>query len=47
MQSFGGVGRNIAECMSRLGTPPLFLSAVGCDHNGRLIADNIQECGMV
>ena len=30
-QSFGGVGRNIADCLTRLGTEPLFVSAVGGD----------------
>nr|XP_023654010.1 pseudouridine-metabolizing bifunctional protein C1861.05-like isoform X2 [Paramormyrops kingsleyae] len=30
-QSFGGVGRNIADCLSRLGDAPLFISAVGTD----------------
>ncbi|XP_026991445.2 pseudouridine-metabolizing bifunctional protein C1861.05 isoform X1 [Tachysurus fulvidraco] len=30
-QSFGGVGRNIADCLSRLGQKVLFISAVGAD----------------
>ncbi|XP_063785019.1 uncharacterized protein LOC134933611 isoform X2 [Pseudophryne corroboree] len=30
-QSFGGVGRNLADCMSRLGARPLFISAIGQD----------------
>uniref|UniRef100_A0A8C1GC44 Zgc:136858 n=1 Tax=Cyprinus carpio TaxID=7962 RepID=A0A8C1GC44_CYPCA len=30
-QSFGGVGRNIADCLSRLGHKPLFISAIGKD----------------
>lgn len=30
-QSFGGVGYNIANCMSRLGSKPLFVSAIGND----------------
>ncbi|XP_072519956.1 uncharacterized protein [Salminus brasiliensis] len=30
-QSFGGVGRNIADCLSRLGHKPLFISAIGTD----------------
>ncbi|KAI8505367.1 hypothetical protein Bbelb_165560 [Branchiostoma belcheri] len=30
-QSFGGVGRNVADCMSRLGAMPLLVSAVGND----------------
>ncbi|KAL2093600.1 hypothetical protein ACEWY4_010912 [Coilia grayii] len=33
-QSFGGVGRNIADCLSRLGQECLFLSAVGADSHG-------------
>ncbi|KAL3892222.1 hypothetical protein ACJMK2_004452 [Sinanodonta woodiana] len=30
-QSFGGVGRNIADCLTRLGMDPFFLSAIGRD----------------
>ncbi|CAK6950857.1 uncharacterized protein zgc:136858 isoform X2 [Scomber scombrus] len=30
-QSFGGVGRNIADSLSRLGHKPLFISATGAD----------------
>ncbi|KAK3535667.1 hypothetical protein QTP70_019733 [Hemibagrus guttatus] len=30
-QSFGGVGRNIADCLSRLGQTVLFISAIGAD----------------
>ncbi|OWF38530.1 pseudouridine-metabolizing bifunctional protein C1861.05-like [Mizuhopecten yessoensis] len=30
-QSFGGVGRNLGDCLSRLGVNPLFISAVGND----------------
>ncbi|XP_066505361.1 uncharacterized protein zgc:136858 isoform X2 [Hoplias malabaricus] len=30
-QAFGGVGRNIADCLSRLGHKPLFISAIGTD----------------
>lgn len=33
-QSIGGVGRNLAECLSRLGMNPLFISAVGADRSG-------------
>ncbi|XP_028285710.1 pseudouridine-metabolizing bifunctional protein C1861.05 isoform X2 [Parambassis ranga] len=32
-QSFGGVGRNIADSLSRLGQRPLFISATGDDSN--------------
>ncbi|XP_038610759.1 pseudouridine-metabolizing bifunctional protein C1861.05-like isoform X3 [Tachyglossus aculeatus] len=31
IQSFGGVGRNLADCLSRLGWSPLFISALGKD----------------
>ena len=30
-QSFGGVGRNLADCLSRLDLNPVFVSAVGRD----------------
>ncbi|XP_078424365.1 uncharacterized protein LOC144696668 isoform X2 [Cetorhinus maximus] len=33
-QSTGGVGRNLADCLSRLGLNPLFISAIGKDANG-------------
>ncbi|XP_067856189.1 LOW QUALITY PROTEIN: uncharacterized protein zgc:136858 [Heptranchias perlo] len=33
-QSIGGVGRNLADCLSRLGLHPLFISAIGTDANG-------------
>ncbi|MEQ2260516.1 hypothetical protein XENORESO_019026, partial [Xenotaenia resolanae] len=32
-QSFGGVGRNIADSLSRLDNKPLFISATGADAN--------------
>lgn len=38
--SFGGVGRNIADCLSRLGMDPLFISAVGNDWMGK----HFREC---
>ncbi|XP_071106358.1 uncharacterized protein [Haliotis cracherodii] len=38
-QSFGGVGRNIADCLSLLGSQPLLVSAVGRgSHTGALQA---------
>ena len=33
-RSYGGVGRNLADGLSRLGRRPLFLSAVGDDESG-------------
>ncbi|XP_064894412.1 uncharacterized protein LOC102089100 isoform X4 [Columba livia] len=32
-RTFGGVGRNLADCLSRLGLTPLFLSAIGKDEH--------------
>ncbi|XP_075285480.1 uncharacterized protein LOC104338287 isoform X2 [Opisthocomus hoazin] len=36
-RSFGGVGRNLADCLSRLGQTPLFLSAVGKDEHSESV----------
>ncbi|XP_054689087.1 uncharacterized protein LOC129209141 isoform X4 [Grus americana] len=36
-QTFGGVGRNLADCLSRLGLTPLFLSAIGKDEHSESI----------
>uniref|UniRef100_A0A8C5PMM1 Carbohydrate kinase PfkB domain-containing protein n=1 Tax=Leptobrachium leishanense TaxID=445787 RepID=A0A8C5PMM1_9ANUR len=36
-QSFGGVGRNVADCLSRLGQKPLFISAVGQDAHSKTV----------
>ena len=47
VHTFGGVARNVAECMTRLGTPPFFISAVGNDQNGVLITRHLEESGMV
>ncbi|XP_063303670.1 uncharacterized protein LOC134602585 isoform X2 [Pelobates fuscus] len=41
-QSFGGVGRNLADCLSRLGEKPLFISALGQDEHAESL---IQYCG--
>ncbi|XP_070533331.1 uncharacterized protein [Ptychodera flava] len=32
-QTYGGVARNLTDCLSRLGTLPIFISAVGEDSN--------------
>ncbi|XP_068258428.1 uncharacterized protein [Nyctibius grandis] len=36
-RTFGGVGRNLADCLSRLGQTPLFLSAMGKDEHSESI----------
>ena len=47
LQTMGGVGRNIAECMSRLGAPPFFITALGRDFNGQTISHHLTQLGMV
>ena len=47
-QSYGGVGRNLADGLTRLGGRPLFLTAVGDDrqaddlirHNAHMVVTN-------
>ncbi|NWY01515.1 YOW5 protein, partial [Nothoprocta ornata] len=36
-RSLGGVGRNLADCLSRLGLTPLFLSAMGRDEHSESV----------
>ena len=42
----GGVSRNIAENLSRLGIRTEVISAVGGDPNGTLILDSCKSCGI-
>lgn len=42
----GGVGRNIAENLARLGEPVVLLSAVGDDGSGRRILQQAADCGI-
>ena len=42
-QSYGGVGRNIADCLSRLGLVPLFISIVGHDVAGRAFIEQFRH----
>ncbi len=44
--SVGGVGRNIAENLARLGEEVILLSAVGDDGSGRRILHQATECGI-
>jgi pseudouridine kinase len=44
--SVGGVGRNIAENLIRLGEPVILLSAVGDDGSGRRILHQALDCGI-
>lgn len=48
VESDGGVGRNIAEVLGRLGSSSLIFSAVGNDSRGRAIIDRLEsECGVM
>jgi pseudouridine kinase len=44
--SVGGVGRNIAENLARLGERVVLLSAVGDDSSGRRLLHQAAECGI-
>uniref|UniRef100_K3W7K7 Carbohydrate kinase PfkB domain-containing protein n=1 Tax=Globisporangium ultimum (strain ATCC 200006 / CBS 805.95 / DAOM BR144) TaxID=431595 RepID=K3W7K7_GLOUD len=45
-QASGGVGRNIAECLLRLGLDPLLISSVGNDASGSILLENLKKLGM-
>ena len=42
-QSDGGVGRNIAETLGRLGSAPVLYTAVGADEKGRGLLQRLEE----
>ncbi len=44
--SFGGVGRNVAENLARLGQPVQFITAVGADRNGEDILSHAASLGI-
>jgi pseudouridine kinase len=41
VRSFGGVARNVAESLGRLGTEVALVSAVGDDENGRALTAHL------
>jgi len=43
----GGVGRNIAEGLSRLGVTTRLVSAIGADDAGRQLLADCQRCGII
>ncbi len=45
-RSFGGVARNVAENMARLGIQAALASAVGDDDNGRALLDDLNRLGI-
>ena len=42
-QSYGGVGRNVADALARLGHRPHFVSSVGRDQLGSALVSNNQH----
>ena len=42
----GGVGRNVAENLARLGSPVRLVGAVGCDHAGDLLLAGLADLGV-
>ena len=44
--SFGGVMRNIAENLARLGNKIDFLTAIGDDANGKAMKDDLESLGI-
>jgi pseudouridine-5'-phosphate glycosidase/sugar/nucleoside kinase (ribokinase family) len=47
-ESDGGVGRNIAEVLGRLGSRPVLYSAVGSDARGRVLVERLTTaCGVL
>ena len=45
-QTFGGVARNVAEALARLGTVPVFVSAVGQDASGAALRAALTAVGV-
>jgi pseudouridine kinase len=44
--SFGGVGRNVAENLARLGQPVKLITVVGEDKNGDRLIEHVSEAGV-
>uniref|UniRef100_A0A5B7A8Z8 Putative ribokinase n=1 Tax=Davidia involucrata TaxID=16924 RepID=A0A5B7A8Z8_DAVIN len=42
----GGVARNVAECVSKLGTKPYMISVVGLDMAGNLLLEHWKSAGL-
>lgn len=45
-QSFGGVGRNVAEGIARLGSKVALVAAVGSDEPGHAVLQHTSKCGV-
>lgn len=44
--SFGGVARNVAENLARLGQPVILITAVGTDQNGERLLEQASQAGI-
>ena len=47
IKSDGGVGRNVAEVLGRLGDSPLFYTSIGKDDGGEGILSRLTDCGVL
>ncbi|XP_039217902.1 pseudouridine-metabolizing bifunctional protein C1861.05-like isoform X2 [Crotalus tigris] len=45
-QSFGGVGKNLADCLSRLGKMPVFISVMGKDEHSESVLRHCRHMDM-
>ena len=45
-RAFGGVARNVAENLARLGVEALLFSSLGCDQDGRALLDDARRAGV-
>jgi pseudouridine kinase len=45
-RSFGGVARNVAENLARLGCPVALLSCIGADESGRSLSSHLHSAGV-
>ncbi|XP_022896887.1 uncharacterized protein LOC111410666 isoform X1 [Olea europaea var. sylvestris] len=46
LYALGGVARNVAECMSKLGTKPFMISTLGLDMAGNLLLEHWRSAGL-
>ncbi|KAL3627150.1 hypothetical protein CASFOL_028513 [Castilleja foliolosa] len=44
--TLGGVARNVAECMSKLGQKPYMISAIGLDFPGNILLEHWKSAGL-
>ncbi len=45
-ETHGGVARNVAENLARLGEPPILITAIGTDHDGEPLIHHLSSLGV-